>query len=87
MPEILIFSLVLLVMVFTLAWAVQWTNGNAGYVDVAWSFSTGLTGLAYLLAGGGDPLPRLAAGARSQKYDIIDQQEKNVSDPKPILYD
>ena len=63
MPEILIFSLVLLVMVFTLAWAVQWTNGNAGYVDVAWSFSTGLTGLAYLLAGGGDPLPRLAAGA------------------------
>ena len=54
MPEILIFSLVLLLMVFTLAWAVQWTNGNAGYVDVAWSFSTGLTGLAYLLAGGGD---------------------------------
>jgi len=29
MPEILIFSLVLLVMVFTLAWAVQWTNARA----------------------------------------------------------
>ncbi|WP_101674925.1 DUF1295 domain-containing protein [Alloalcanivorax mobilis] len=61
MPDILCFTLVLLLLVFTVAWAVQKTSGNAGYVDVAWSFCTGLTGLAYLAVGYGEALPRLVA--------------------------
>tara|TARA_A100001391_G_scaffold189177_1_gene160423 strand:+ start:8716 stop:9492 length:777 start_codon:yes stop_codon:yes gene_type:complete len=63
MPDILWFSLALLLMSFSLAWAVQWLNGNAGYVDVAWSFGTGITGLAYLMVGEGESWPRLVAGA------------------------
>ncbi|KAF0808333.1 hypothetical protein A6D6_00042 [Alcanivorax xiamenensis] len=60
---VLIVSLVLLLLAFTMAWWVQRLTGNAGWVDVAWSMGTGLTGLSYLIAGSGEGLPRLVAGA------------------------
>ncbi|MCQ6261424.1 DUF1295 domain-containing protein [Alcanivorax sp. MM125-6] len=62
MPEMLWFSLAVLLMLFTLAWAVQRLTANAGYVDVAWSFGTGIVGLGYLLVGDGEAWPRWVAG-------------------------
>lgn len=61
MPEVLWFGLVLLLLIFTVAWAVQRATGNAGYVDVVWTFGTGLSGLAYLAVGYGEAPPRIAA--------------------------
>jgi steroid 5-alpha reductase family enzyme len=43
-----------------LAWLLQHRTGNAGWVDVVWSFSTGAAGVAYtLLPGPGLPLRKL----------------------------
>ena len=60
--SILTFSLVMLLLAFTVAWWIQRLAGNAGYVDVAWSVGIGVTGLSYLVVGEGELLPRLAAG-------------------------
>ena len=42
-----------LALAMSLAWAVQARTGNAGWVDVIWSFATGAAGLALALGGGG----------------------------------
>ena len=38
--------------VMSLAWLVQRVTGNSGWVDVAWSFGTGIAGVTFALAGG-----------------------------------
>jgi steroid 5-alpha reductase family enzyme len=40
-------------------WYVQWRTGNAGYVDVAWSYLMVFAALVYALTGGGAPLARI----------------------------
>lgn len=62
MPDVIVFALVVLLLVFTVAWGVQRATANAGCVDVVWTFGTGLTGLAFLIVGEGRAAPRLAAG-------------------------
>jgi steroid 5-alpha reductase family enzyme len=47
---------VLLSLLMMLAWVVQHRYGNAGWVDVVWSFALGLAGLIYTLA----PAPALS---------------------------
>tara|TARA_Y100001001_G_scaffold160090_1_gene182122 strand:+ start:172 stop:372 length:201 start_codon:yes stop_codon:yes gene_type:complete len=54
--------LVVLLAVAVLLWAQQLRSGNAGWVDVFWSWGTGLTGMLYLLVGDGSALPRAVAG-------------------------
>ena len=54
--------LVVLLAVAVLLWAQQFRSGNAGWVDVFWSWGTGLTGMLYLLVGDGSALPRAVAG-------------------------
>ena len=44
-------------------WHLQRTTKNAGIVDVAWSFGTGLVGVAFCLFGTGDPTRRILLGA------------------------
>lgn len=56
-----VFWLLLLLLVATLMWWHQRATGNAGWVDVFWSWATGITGAAFLLCGEGDLIPRLAA--------------------------
>ena len=52
-----------LLLVSTFMWHKQIQTGNAGWVDVFWSWGTGITGTVFLLFGNGDLLPRLAAMA------------------------
>src|SRR5580704_7459315 len=49
-----------LCLAMALSWALQRATGNGGWVDVVWSFATGMAGLAYALApiGGWRPGPR-----------------------------
>ncbi|MDX1803582.1 MAG: DUF1295 domain-containing protein [Alcanivorax sp.] len=61
MPDLLALLLLLLV-VATLLWWQQYRSGNAGWVDVFWSASVGITGLLLLLIQQGQWLPRLIAG-------------------------
>jgi steroid 5-alpha reductase family enzyme len=57
MVFLLVGGLVLLVAVMSLAWLVQRITGNSGWVDVAWSFGTGLCGVVFALAPiGGQPI-------------------------------
>jgi len=49
--------------VMALLWRVQRRTGNAGIVDVAWSFGTGLVGVAFCVFGSGLPARRLLLGA------------------------
>jgi steroid 5-alpha reductase family enzyme len=39
-----------------LAWVIQWRTTNCGWVDVCWTFATGLTGIVFALAPIGWPL-------------------------------
>ena len=43
------------------AWALQRATGNAGWVDVVWTFATGAAGVVYALT----PTPGFAPGARA----------------------
>jgi steroid 5-alpha reductase family enzyme len=45
-----------LVAAMSIAWLAQWRTGNSGWVDVAWSFATGLAGVTFALV----PLEGLA---------------------------
>ncbi|CAN5207362.1 DUF1295 domain-containing protein [soil metagenome] len=49
-----------LVVLMSLAWAVQRRTGNSGWIDVIWSFATGLAGAAFALVpvDGGTTGPR-----------------------------
>lgn len=55
-------SLVLLLVVATGMWWRQSQTLNAGWVDVFWSWGTGVTGLFFLVGGEGALLPRALAG-------------------------
>ena len=56
-------SWLLVATVMALLWRVQKRTGNAGIVDVAWSFGTGLVGVAFCVFGSGLPARRLLLGA------------------------
>ena len=50
-------------LLMALLWRVQKQTKNAGIVDVAWSFGTGLVGVAFCVFGDGDPTRRWILGA------------------------
>ena len=52
----------LLLLVATVMWYHQIKTANAGWVDVFWSWATGVTGCVFLLSGEGHIVPRLVAG-------------------------
>ncbi len=43
--------------VMSLAWLVERRTGNSGWIDVAWSLGTGLGGVTFACASGGDMAP------------------------------
>jgi len=47
--DLILYGAVGMALVMASAWAAQWLSGNAGWVDVAWSFGTGLLGLTFAL--------------------------------------
>ncbi|WP_176085872.1 DUF1295 domain-containing protein [Martelella sp. HB161492] len=49
---LLISIFVWLIVAMTIAWAIQRMTGNSGWIDVTWSVSTGLGGLAIVLLSG-----------------------------------
>jgi steroid 5-alpha reductase family enzyme len=53
---------IMLSLLMMLAWAVQRRTGNAGWVDVVWTFALGLAGILYALA----PAPAIAWPGRRQ---------------------
>ena len=55
------FYLIALILVATVMWWRQRQTGNAGWVDVFWSWGTGATGLVFLVGGGGHLVPRVLA--------------------------
>lgn len=61
MPAEILMSLVILLLVSTVLWWQQGRAGNAGWVDVFWSASTGIVGLGFLASGNGDFIPRIVA--------------------------
>ena len=50
MIALLIGGAVLMSLAMALAWAIQRLTSNCGWVDVCWTFATGLTGVAFALA-------------------------------------
>jgi len=53
----------LLAVVMTLLWLVQWYRKNAGIVDVAWAFGTGMLAVWFAAAAEGDPARRTLVAA------------------------
>lgn len=51
-------------LLMTLLWIVQWRRRNAGIVDVAWAFATGVLGVAFALGSeAGDPARKVLIAA------------------------
>ncbi|MHC5113717.1 MAG: DUF1295 domain-containing protein [Planctomycetota bacterium] len=54
--------------VMTALWFVQRARRNAGIVDVAWSFGTGLVAAWFAWGAGGDPLRRIVIGTMAAAW-------------------
>jgi steroid 5-alpha reductase family enzyme len=55
----------------SLAWAIQRRTRNAGWVDVVWTFATGLAGILFALAPVGPPIGTGAPGWRAWVVAIL----------------
>jgi steroid 5-alpha reductase family enzyme len=60
--NLILWVAVFMAVAMTLAWVVQRVSGNAGWVDVVWTFGTGLAGLAFALV----PPPEATAPSARQ---------------------
>ncbi len=62
MAELMVSGLVMLAVLMTLVWLWQWRSGNAGWVDVGWSFGMAALAVLFAVLGDGDPGQRVLIG-------------------------
>ena len=64
-PVLLVIAVVVLVVIMALLWLRQRQTGNAGTVDIAWSFGTGLAGVWLALA------PIVGASSNTSRQTLV----------------